>query len=325
MAVPPFTMTPLIFELAQAIAFELGRLAGAKMNRPPVKLRRESKIKTIHASLAIEGNILDTDQITALLEGKRVLAPKCDITEVKNAIAVYSDLSEWNPVSKQSMLRAHKQLLNGLIDNNGKWRAGGVGVFTGSKVAHVAPPPKRVPLLMDRLFNFLKKDKATSWLVKACIFHYELEFIHPFSDGNGRMGRLWQQLLLMKVDPVFEYISVEATIKAHQKKYYQTLRACDQQGSSTGFIEFSLQQILEALRMYSSSSVTEVKDPVSRLAYAKHEFEGRWFSRKEYLQCLKDISAPTASRDLQFGVKQKLLQKKGEKNQMQYRFYSIDS
>lgn len=317
---PPFSLTTKILKLSQDIAHELGLLAGAKLSHPPIKLRRENMIKTIQSSLAIEGNTLEIKQITALLEGKRIIAPSDDIQEVQNAIRVYSNLSRWNPLSELSILQAHKLLLKNLIDSNGKWRSGGVSVFKGTQVAHVAPPAKRVSKLMENLFAFIKGNKEIPCLIKACVFHYELEFIHPFSDGNGRMGRLWQQLLLMKEDIVFEFISVEEIIKNHQKKYYNVLRECDLSGDSTLFIEFSLSQILEALVRYTSSAVSDVTDLNSRLMHAKNIFKKDWFARKDYINSLKSISSATASRDLQGGVEANILEKKGERNQAQYRF-----
>jgi Fic family protein len=247
---PPYTITPLILTLSQNIARELGALSGVQWDRVPVKLRRANTIKTIHASLAIEGNTLGIDQITHLFEGKRVIGPKEDIIEVNNAIEVYSLLSEWDPLSRQECLRAHELLMKNLISDNGSWREKGVGVFKGSEIAHMAPPAKRVPLLMSDLFNFIGESSQIPWLLKACIFHYEFEFIHPFSDGNGRMGRLWQQLLLMKEDPVFQYISVETLIREHQMAYYEILEQCDRAGNSTAFIEFCLDKIWTTLVEY---------------------------------------------------------------------------
>lgn len=197
---------------------------------------------------------------------------------------------------------------------NAKW-------YKGAAIAHVAPPAKRVPELMRALFEFLKKNKETPFLLKACIFHYELEFIHPFMDGNGCMGRLWQQLLLSKENPIFKFITVEELIKEDQKNYYKVLEDCDKAGDSTQFIEFSLNLILVALEAYrKSTSVSHVRDPESRLHYARKELQGKWFSRKEYMDVFKNISTSTASRDLKIGLDYALLEKKGEQNQALYRY-----
>lgn len=150
------------------------------------------------------------------------------------------------------MKAAHKQLLKSLAKDAGHWRKGNVGVFAAGKLAHMAPPAKRVPELMKDLFGYLKRDRSTSLLIRACVFHYELEFIHPFSDGNGRMGRLWQQLILMQENPIFEMISVESVVRERQAEYYRVLGNCDKSGESTEFIEYSLGTILDALKVIAS-------------------------------------------------------------------------
>lgn len=320
---PPYKITPLILTLSQNIFRELGALSGAKLDIVPVKLRRANTIKTIYASLAIEGNTLGIDQITHLFEGKRVIGPKEDIIEVNNAIEVYSLLSKWDPLSINDCLKAHEFLMKNLVSDNGKWREKGVGVFKAGKISHMAPPAKRVPLLMSDLFNFIANIPQISWLLKACIFHYEFEFIHPFSDGNGRMGRLWQQLLLMKEDCVFQYISIETLIREHQTTYYEVLEQCDQAGDSTAFIEFSLDKIWIALTGYRKTTSPIVQDPRTRLQFAREKLGNAWFSRHHYLLINSDIATATASRDLHQGLEDGILQRKGEKNQMMYKFVEM--
>ena len=322
---PPFQITTEILCLSQKIGHELGILKGAKLFPTPIKLRRKNQIKTIQSSLAIEGNSLNMEQITSILNSKKVIAPKKDLIEVQNALLVYEKLSSWNPLSKNHLLKAHKIFMKDLIESNGKFRLEAVGVFKDKNVAHMAPPPKRVPLLMEELFHFLRTTKSIPWLIKACIFHYELEFIHPFMDGNGRMGRLWQQLLLMKENLIFEYICVESMIKAHEKDYYDVLGKCDKQGESTLFIEFSLEQILFSLKSYTNDVSSQSKNPLERLTYAKN-FLLEWFDRKQYLSLHKDISTATASRDLVFGFEKGVLFKTGMNNQVMYQFRkNIDS
>lgn len=315
---PPFVITPKIFSLSQEISHILGTLEGARLNITPIKLRKENNIKTIQASLSIEGNTLSLAQVSHIFEGKPVIGPQKDILEVQNAIKTYSFFDELNPLSIKDLLRAHKLLMIELIEEAGQWRSKGVGIFKGSQIKHMPPQAKRVPTLMEDLFRFLKNDKETPWFLKACIFHYELEFIHPFSDGNGRMGRLWQQLLLTKENPIFRYITVEELIKARQGEYYSVLAECDQEGASTKFIEFSLKLILEALQRYRSVTTPTVHDSRSRLDYAKDKLSGTWFSRKDYLDVFNDVSTSTASRDLLFGVKEGVLKNRSEKNQTRY-------
>ncbi|AIL12598.1 cell filamentation protein Fic [Candidatus Paracaedimonas acanthamoebae] len=319
---PPFVITPKIFSLSQEISHILGTLEGARLNITPIKLRKENNIKTIQASLSIEGNTLSLEQVSHILEGKAVIGPQKDILEVQNAIETYSFFDELNPLSIKDLLRAHKLLMKELIEEAGQWRSKGVGIFKGSQVKHMSPQAKRVPTLMEDLFGFLKNDKETPWLLKACIFHYELEFIHPFSDGNGRMGRLWQQLILGKENPIFKYVTVEELIKARQGEYYSVLAECDQEGASTKFIEFSLMLILEALQRYRSATTPTVHDSRSRLDYAKDKLSDKWFSRKDYLDVFKDVSTATASRDLLFGVKEGVLKNRSEKNQTRYHYLS---
>ncbi len=322
---PPFKITPYILKLIQEIAKDLGIIAGRHMVDVPFELRRENRIKGIQASLAIEGNTLSLNQVTDILDGKRVLGPQKDILEVKNALAVYAHIDGLDPVSEDDLLKAHGLLMQGLASESGRWRSGAVGIFKGSEVSHVAPPAKNVPYLMQDLFEFLGKNQEVSWLIKACIFHYELEFIHPFMDGNGRIGRLWQQLILMKEDPLFQYLPFEVLIKMNQQEYYDVLGECDRQGESTLFIEFSLKIIRESLSSYVKEVPVLPQDATSRLYYAQKNITEIWFSRKDYQQIHKTISTATASRDLLFGVDQGILAKQGDKNQVRYKFVDNQS
>ncbi len=323
--IPPFSITSRILSLSQRIFHALGVLEGEKLDAEPVKLRRSNNIKTIHSSLAIEGNTLNLEQVTHIFEGKRVIGPKKDIIEVQNAFAIYEKFDQLKPTSLKDFLYAHEVLMKNLVSENGQWRTSGVGIFKDSKVAHLAPSAKRVPELMKNLFEFLKNDHATSWLLKACIFHYELEFIHPFMDGNGRMGRLWQQLLLAKENIIFKYITVEELIKDHQKEYYDVLSHCDKEGNSTTFVEFSCALILVALENYRKSTNISLKDSTSRLGYAKKKLQNTLFARKDYLNLFKNISTATASRDLKFGLDNGLLKHKGTKNQSLYHYLHLEN
>ena len=317
---PPYVITPSILKYIQEIYHALGLIKGLKIDALPVKLRRINNIKTIQSSLSIEGNTLSIEQITDVFEGKRISGPQKDILEVKNALRVYKKLNDYDALSLNDFLKAHEVLMENLVDSNGKFRLSGVGIFKGNKIEHVAPPFKRVPSLMEDLFAFLTLNSDLSWLLKACIFHYELEFIHPFTDGNGRMGRLWQQLILMKENAIFESISVEEIIKENQYAYYDVLGRCDREGDVTPFIEFGLEQILKALQRFEVIIPINIKDTEWRLSYAKQHLEKIWFTRKDYMFIHKDISSATASRDLLKGFLENILEKKGSLNKVQYYF-----
>jgi Fic family protein len=317
---PPFTLTSKIIKLCEEIAYETGRLAGERMLLPTITLRRSNQIKTIQGSLAIEGNTLTLAQITDILDGKRVLGPSKDILEVKNALELYSNLRTLNPFNINDLLQAHDILMRNLIDDHGKFRTTSVGIFKGSEVSHVAPQAKRVEGLIHELLEFVKEDKELSWLIKSCVFHYEFEFIHPFTDGNGRIGRLWQQILLMKYNPLFEYVPVEELIKENQEAYYTSLGKSDKSGTSTIFIEFMLALILDSLNKYGKHVSIKPQDAYARLAYAKEIFKTVKFSRKDYSLIHTDISQATASRDLINGIDRGVLKKLGLRNQTIYKF-----
>lgn len=315
-----FIINSNILLYTQNIYRELGYLSGAKLNITPIALRKNNKIKTIQSSLAIEGNNLNIEQITAILEGKKVLGPRKDIIEAQNAIEVYNLLRKLNPLIIKDFLSTHKIMMNNLISDNGQWRKKQVGILKENKVTYIVPQAKMVPSLINDLFHFINYNNSISWIIKACIFHYELEFIHPFSDGNGRMGRLWQQLLLMKEDGIFEYMPIELLIKNNQETYYQVLTKCDKERSSTLFIEFMLEHILFALKDYSDNTLTEVNTAFSRLLFAQEKFKIKWFSRKEYMLLHKNISTATASRDLKLGLEKGILSYLGSRNQTLYKF-----
>ena len=246
MYVPPFEITPKIIDLISKISEKIGEINSLESSAHHVELRRESRIKTIHSSLAIENNSLSLEQITAIINGKRVLGAPNEIQEVKNAIQAYDLLLSLDSTKEKDLLRAHALMMKDLVRNNGRYRSGGVGIFNGQNVVHVAPPASRVPTLMKDLFRWVKKADVHP-LVKSCVFHYEFEFIHPFQDGNGRLGRLWQSAILKDWKKVFAWIPVESLIKENQAKYYRVLRACDASADSTAFVEFLLLLILKAV------------------------------------------------------------------------------
>ena len=244
--IPPFTVTDEITTLVADIAETIGHLNATADRLPSPHLRKENRIKTIQSSLAIENNSLSIEQVTAILEGKHVLGAPNEIQEVKNAIDAYELLQELNPYKEKDLLRAHKLMMMDLVKENGCYRSGDVGVFDGEKCIHLAPPAQRVPLLIADLIGWVKTTKVHP-LISSCVFHYEFEFIHPFADGNGRMGRMWQTLLLMQWKPIFAWIPVETIVKEHQQEYYAAIAQSDQEASSTPFVVFMLGCLKESL------------------------------------------------------------------------------
>jgi Fic family protein len=313
---PPYQITPEILKLIASISEKIGQINAKFLDKPSPKLRKENRIKTIHSSLSIEGNTLTEEQITALIEKKRIIGPEKDVNEVLNAIRVYDQLQSFDPKSSKSFLNAHEILMKGLVSDNGKYRKRGVGIMAGDRIAHMAPPAANVPHLMNDLFEYLKTSKEIS-LIKSCVFHYEMEFIHPFIDGNGRMGRLWQTLILMKEYPVFEFIPFEKIIHKTQSEYYHTLSQSDKSGSSTPFIEYMLGVVNDSLHtmLDFKSRVMSTED---RLAYFSEICDAE-FSRKDYMSVFKEISSATASRDLKQGVQLGLFEKEGDKTKTIYR------
>lgn len=244
---PPFSLTPEILTLVANIAEQVGRLSVQAELAQSLRLRRLNRIRTIQGSLAIEGNTLTEEQITAILDGKRVLAPPRDIQEAQNAIQAYEQLPHWQPHEEEDLLAAHAQLTHLLLADAGQYRQGGVGVMAGDAVVHMAPPASRVGALMGELLNWLKETNLHP-LISSSVFHYEFEFIHPFSDGNGRLGRLWQTLILSQWNPLFRYIPVESPVHTHQADYYQAIQQSTATTDSAPFIHFMLKAITAALK-----------------------------------------------------------------------------
>lgn len=313
---PPYQITPEILRLIASISEKIGQINAKFLDKPSPKLRKENRIKTIHSSLRIEGNTLTEEQITALIDNKRIIGPEKDVNEVLNAIKVYNQLKSFDPKSSKSFLNAHDFLMKGLVLDNGKYRKKGVGIMAGDRIAHIAPPAENVPHLMNDLFDYLKTSKEIT-LIKSCVFHYEMEFIHPFIDGNGRMGRLWQTLILMKEYPVFEFIPFENIIHKTQNEYYHALSQSDKSGSSTPFIEYMLKVVNDSL-----NTMLDIKSRImstnDRLTYFSEICESE-FSRKDYMSLFDNISSATASRDLKQGVELGLFRKEGDKTKTIYR------
>ena len=249
---PPFTITTEILNLVAKISEACGRLTLEFEQEKLLRLRKVNRMRTIQGSLAIEGNTLSEAQITAILEGNRVIAPPKEVQEARNAIAAYDAIGNWHPTDTNDLLAAHQLLMDGLIDNAGRFRSQGVGVMSGAQVVHMAPQADRVPKLMTDLLAWLRTTDLHP-LLASCIFHYEFEFIHPFADGNGRMGRLWQTLILSKWQPIFMNIPVESLVYQHQQAYYLAIRNSTAQTDCSPFIQFMLEMILDAIEESTSS------------------------------------------------------------------------
>ena len=279
-AAPPFDLTDEILDLVSEIETTLGLLNSYLPPERHILLRRANRIRTVHASCAVEGNTLTAEQVEALLEGRRVRGPAMEIREVKNALEAYERIEEWNPTESCDLKTAHGVLMADLVERPGEFRHGAAGIAGAVGIVHVAPPADRVPFLVDDLLDWLNEAGAHP-LIKGCVVHYELEFIHPFVDGNGRLGRLWQTLILGRWNPVCLLLPVEHVIRNRQEAYYAALRESDSAGRSTPFIRFMLRAIRDSLdelaREADTAATPQVTPQVKRLLAA---CEGE-FSRAE--------------------------------------------
>ncbi|HJJ54644.1 MAG TPA: Fic family protein [Methanocorpusculum sp.] len=243
---PPFTITNKIIEEVSVISRQIGVVVSTQQLDKHPHLRKNNRIHSIHSSLAIENNSLTFSQVTDIINGKAVAGPSKDIREVKNAIRAYDELDNLNPFSKDDLLKAHRILMDSLVEKPGELRTVGVGVFSGETCVHLAPPPQFVPAQIDDLLAWCRATDVHP-LIQSSVFHFELEFIHPFVDGNGRIGRLWQTLLLIRWEPIFAWIPIESMILEKQQEYYNALNISGKSGNSTVFVEFMLQTIRETL------------------------------------------------------------------------------
>jgi len=243
---PPYTITPQIVQQVADIVELVTRWSYSDDSALTPQLRRNNRIRTIQASLALENNTLSIEQVTDVLDGKAVVGLPREIQEVRNAFAAYEQVSKWEPHSQSDLLAAHGLLMDGLVDDAGHYRKGGVGIYSDKGLVHMAPPAKMLSGLMADLVEWLASAPVHP-LIASSVFHYEFEFIHPFADGNGRMGRLWQTLILSKWEPILAYLPVESVIRMRQTAYYEALADADRIARATTFIEFMLQALHDAM------------------------------------------------------------------------------
>ena len=246
---PPYTITSKILSLTNEITEMITEVSSIKRDMTTPILRKKNRIRSITGSLQIEGNTLTEEEVTALIEGKRVLGSVREIEEVKGAINSYDAIEKYDAKKLSDLLLAHERMMGNILENAGHFRSSNVGVYGKEGVSHVAPPPYRVPELMSELFEWLGETKEHP-LVASSVFHYEFEFIHPFSDGNGRIGRLWQSVILGSFRDIFYYVPIESVVKEYQKSYYEALEMAGAVGESTPFVEFMLENIHQSVKEF---------------------------------------------------------------------------
>ena len=297
---PPFEITNEILDAIAEIAELVGQVSATDGLSTNPTLRRSNRIRTIYSSLAIEQNTLSLEQVTAVLNGKRVIAPPKDVAEVKNAYEIYDMLDKLNPYDVEDLLKAHGVMTRDLVEESGCFRSGPVGVVDKQgRVLHVGTIAAYVPDLVYELLDWIKNSDV-HMLIKSCVFHYEFELIHPFADGNGRIGRLWHTLLLTQWKPFFAWLPIESIIHDRQEEYYKAINKSNFEGESTAFIVFMLSAIKEALMEALETNVTTQKMNSSDMRIYKIEqflLKNKYITNADVRQML-DVSAATANRIL---------------------------
>lgn len=283
---PPFERTSTIDALCMEIAELVGMLHPSSGLGTSPTLHRELRIRTIRSSLMIEGNTLSEEAVAAIMDGKRVLGPTRDILEVENAKRAYELIDSLDPLSLDDLLRAHRVMMDGLIEHAGRFRSGDVGVFDGDTLIHAGTPANYVPRVMANLFGWLAATDLHP-LLASCIFHYEFEFIHPFADGNGRTGRLWHTVLLSRWRPALAWLPVESVIRERQQGYYRALAESNAAGSSESFVTFMLQVIRDALLPFSLPETQRESRARRVLAYFSAHPKGTIAELADLLRCSK--------------------------------------
>jgi len=320
---PPFEITNTIIDHLAEIAELVGKITSTSQLSGNPTLRRANRIRTIHGSLAIEQNTLSLEQVTAVLDGKLVLAPPKDIAEVKNAYEIYERLDELDPYSVDDLLTAHGIMTKGLVKEAGVFRTRPVGVVDQKgHILHFGTLPKYVPDLVMELLDWVKSDDV-HMLIRNCVFHYEFELIHPFADGNGRMGRLWHTLLLSKWNPVFAWLPVESMIYNRQQEYYEAINTSNNAGESTVFVEFMLSTIkaslIDAIKMSDKMSDGKMDKATTRWKLIEEFLKGHDYIMNADVRELCGVSAATANRILGGFVEEGKLTKYRESGHWSYR------
>ena len=321
---PPFKITNEILNFVYEIGELVGKISAEKEFEKNFTLRRENRVKTIYSSLAIEQNTLTLEQVTDVINGKRVLAPPKDIKEVQNAYEIYERIDELDENSVNNLLLAHKIMTSELIKESGRFRSKNTGVYQGDKLIHMGTLPEYIPELINNLFLWLKNSKEHP-LIKSAVFHYEFEFIHPFQDGNGRIGRLWHSLILSKWKKFFAWLPIESLVQKYQKEYYIAINNSNRDGESTEFILFMLKIIKETLiELVEQQKVTNKstdkgtdKNRERIKLVIKYLSQNNSINNKE-VQNLLDISESAAKRFLNKLVKENILEAVGEYKARKY-------
>ena len=317
---PNFTITNVMLNLIVEISAIAGQLS---LEKRDLHLRKENRIRSIQSSLAIENNSLSLEQVTQIINGKRVLGSPKDIHEVENAYQAYEQAFLLDPYDYRDLLKAHKLLTDGLIKETGKFRSKDIAVYSGENIVHLGARAEFVPKLVKNLLAWAKKSEMPA-LIKSCVVHFELEIIHPFSDGNGRIGRLWQSLILSKWEPLFEWVPIETVIYQHQQRYYEALSLSNRQNDSSVFIEFMLEAILTTLKSYSmtkmSDKTSDILSDKEQVTYNKIRdyLHKHAFITNQKAVALLGLSAASVRRYLVKFVELELLVAQGEKKNRTY-------
>lgn len=283
---PPYTITEKAADYLAKIVEIVTRLEFGTEFKRDIKLHRENRVRTIHSSLAIEGNSLTLGEVTAVIEGKVVAGRQAEVKEVKNAYEAYDKIMTFNPYATKDFLKAHKLMTQGLVAESGKFRSGDVGVFDGDVVVHIGARPQFVPQLMEDLF-FWAKTSDLHPVLKSAILHYEIETVHPFADGNGRMGRLWQTLLLVKWNALFAWIPMESVLYQNRPQYYQAIEDARKANDSGVFIEFTLSALFEIIAEQAKHQVKHQVDLTDTQIAVLKSLENKTFSRKEIFAAIE--------------------------------------